>query len=879
MMKKYLTLLGSLSLVLFLGCDSGNESGSKSSNDKEKVYIHEVESTYNYNKDNSAVRNLYNEQVNAYSDIQTQLNNLKKDTKAYNTLFDSFIINIFQYTTSTDSFASYAPRGDSKSLNVDVINNRIDYSSYTLKGDVDSDWDVDFNDIEALKNAMFKSDNSAEFDINGDSKVDITDVIEIAARVNTHIASFDFYDSNFEKLDISTRSVDDSMSVSIENKELTSIIIVAKDENGASGFESGLSDSDDVWYKKSGWKFVETTLIDDTQRSSKRTNKNDLLNGALNDALAITPEPYLVGWNLTVTYIETGYFAELDEYGLEGSDFYLSKATDKIEPYFRKTNMGNTGKVLFHDKKQFIYQIGSRNAKKNEVKGKRIGMKHAFTLEGKTVFVQQTASAFSVLFESKADKTLSGIIESEKEYKGTLNFHRIGPEPKVEEYETTIENSEFTIKNLPFGAYSVEMKDACQCSDVLEANYIFDTEEEATFTPNESVSKVDVTLKILDKSQTPQKNKKVELRAKACLNQATSGNNEFYEEPEEQTSDNNGKVNFNDVFIGDYDVYVDNKRIQSIHFCKKNNQNIIIDPLWRFDVTYKGVYGSGSMSVLKFPLEVENFDKTGIENNIVFVGNDYKSYKENVEIFYSGLYYDSGLSPLLVYNSIGVYSVDWSALVNVGTLVMQVGSMYHGYHGVSSSTHCDGELPSFFQDKAEAGEIIKWTSGGKGAICTFVFEPCTNEECSKEDGSQQEGDSNNIGNSSSFTDVVKVNISDDSPIPDNTIDASSNNANFILSFSNFFDHDCSFNIFENDTDSSNGGINYQFVDCKVQGDKIIGSPAPRTKALTGYLSISSANQGSFSVDEKVIITVIEPSDDTIKYAQSVNVDSISIFNK
>jgi len=872
-MKKIIPLL-SISLLLFLGCGGGSSSEEKSATNTTE--IQEVESIYNYNQDNSAVRNLYNSYVNTYTNVQTQLDSLKKDKTLYSNVFDNFIVGIFQYTSSKDTFASYAPRGDSKSLKIDVNETHLDYSSYSLKGDIDADWDVDFDDIDALKNAMFKSDTSSEFDVNGDTDVNIKDVIEVAARMNTHIASFDFYNSDYEKLDIATRSIDDSMNIVVEDKELTSIIVVAKDENGASGFESGLSDSDDVWYKKSGWKFVETTLNNTTQSATKRTTKNDLLNGALEDALNITPDPYLIGWNLTVNYIETGYFAELDEYGLEGSDFYLSKATDKIEPYFRKTTMGNPGKVIFHDKKQFIYEIGSRNAKTNEVKGKRVGIKHAFTLEGETVFVQQIASAFSILFESAADKTLSGKIESEKEYKGTLNFHRIGPEPKEEDFETTLENSKFTLKNIPFGAYAVDVKDACQCSDVLEENFIFDTEKEATFTPNESESKVNVVLKILDKSDTPQKNKKVELRAKECLNQAASGSNEFYEEPEEQTTDSSGKVSFSDVLIGDYDVYVDDKRIKVIHFCENTNQDIIINPLWRFDVTYTGVYGSGSMSVLKFPLEVENFNKTGLNDDIVFVGNDYKGYEENVEIFYSGVYYDSGLSPLNVYNSIGVYSVDWSALVNVGGLVMQVGSMYHGYHGASSSTHCDGELPTFFQEKAEAGEQIKWSSGGQGAICTFIFEPCTNESCSKEQESTTDVDETST--SLSFIDILPSNSNDTSSKKSAEVEASSDNgSDIVLSFNTGEKGQCQFQVYSASLDDTDGEA-YFFDNCYVEGETIKGDPISGiTGGKSGYLYLNSSGGNLFSTNKTLTINVKDSFNQSTLYNATFSIDALTLF--
>jgi len=711
-MKTIVTLFLVAFMALFIGCGGGGGSGSSEQTTPDDEHTPVVTASYNYNSDGSAARTLDNEYVNTYTAIEQKLKTLKNDKASFTQELNIFISQVLEGATSNDKVPSFAPRGDSKSLIVAVKDSKIDYTSYTLKGDVNSDNSVDFDDIDELVDALFSSSQTSIYDVNNDGSVDIKDIIEMAARLNTHIAYFDFYTTSGQKLDIAARSVSDTKIVDYSGSE-TQVMVVAKDENMASSFESTLSDIDDVWYKQSGWEYQGMTEIANT-----RASKVALVNSAIDEALNITPSPYLVGWHFSVDYVETGSFADLDEYGLTGMDFYFNKAKDKIDFYFRKADM-DIAPRSYLSKVRFLYHVGSTHGKQNEVSGKRVGFKQHYSKNGETINIRQYAGAFSVLYESLADKTLTGTITKEPKLNGTITLHRTGPD-KEDDFKGTVTDNQIEVKNLPFGEFTSKVEDACLCS-YDGKNTVFD-EGKTNLSFELDSTKANVVLTIVDSSDNPLKDKVVELKAKECLKQANEGSSPFFD----SISDGNGKVYWSNVLIGDYEVYVDNKKIKDIHFCENYNDKIVLNPLWKFHATYASPLGGGSMTVKRFPIDIDKIDETlpntqGVPAFIVFVGNDYQSYPEKTTISYSGLAYDPDLSPLLVASD----GVDWHALLYVGgSQPYQIGSI-----SGSSDLPCSGVLPADFESKVRAGESASWTAGKYGYTCTFLFEPCQNEAC------------------------------------------------------------------------------------------------------------------------------------------------------
>ncbi len=149
-------------------------------------------------------------------------------------------------------------------------------------------------------------------------------------------------------------------------------------------------------------------------------------------------------------------------------------------------------------------------------------------------------------------------------------------------------------------------------------------------------------------------------------------------------------------------------------------------PLWKFYTHYSSYLGSGSMTIKKFPIDLENLDNSSNGSFVVFVSNDYASYEEGTTISYSGLEYDDGLAPLLV----GYETYFSKNILEFSALIYAFGNPdpYQIGSGFATGMTCDGTLDPQFRSKVEAGEEISWTAPGD-ATCTFTFTPCTNEAC------------------------------------------------------------------------------------------------------------------------------------------------------
>lgn len=285
--------------------------------------------TYNYNVDSSSVRVLSNDAVNANATTQAALSEKinANDNSGFNTVFEIYVNDLLETSFAIDSIPTYAPRGESNHLLSNVVNGQIDYSGFILKGDINSDSKVDFTDLQALKEAIFSGLSISMYDVNLDGSVDVKDIIFLVARIGTEIYCFDFYTPGGEKIiDIPTRSIADSSVFDYPGSE-TQVMVVPKDINKTSGFTEGLSDINDVWYKKKGWVYQDdavvigssqTYALDSTTGKSKGKIISDALNKLI-DFDAVKNDPYLVGWNLSVQYVDVGTYKALDNYGIAGA--------------------------------------------------------------------------------------------------------------------------------------------------------------------------------------------------------------------------------------------------------------------------------------------------------------------------------------------------------------------------------------------------------------------------------------------------------------------------------------------------------------------------------------------------------------------------------
>jgi len=742
-------------VLLFMACGGGGsdhtdtnqtvQEHNNSSSSEEIVTLEDnsnVTPLYNYSSDGTLIRTLDNSQVNQYEEIEILLEKLKNDQKhtEFDAKIDQFVNNILTFNRPVDAIPSYAPRGANKSLLVEVNNGQIDYSSYQLKGDVNGDYHVDFEDIKALKTALFEGSSDLQYDSNGDGRIDIKDIVYTTAHLNSEIAYFDFYDTQKHRLDIPQRTINDPKTVTYSGSAST-ILVVAKDENGASGYINGeLSDSSLEWYHQSGWQIEEISETNTSKSTIMKKSANEIIIGTSREVVNIEPDPYLLGWKFSIKYTTTGGLEafESEQYGIESWRwFFEGEIEPKIKSHFMKTKMEQPI-IKYFNNMQYIYQIGSRMGKTNEVKAKDFIFKYNYTLDGKRVTLKRIVEACSVLFESQADKTFKAIINTSETIKGKATLKRVGPTPKEEEFEGEVNDNEIEVKNVPFGAYDVEIKTQCGCKIELEKAKVFE-DESGIFNLSLDSNKLKaqkLTLIVTDNHNQPLENKEVELDPKDCLDQGR-GSNSFFSS-QTGTTDNVGQVDFEDILIGEYRVLVDGKYIQDIHFCENDVQEVTIDPLWRLKVEMNSECLEGTATVKKFSLDCQDglgTDPLGTICAYVEDGIDTRTNSTDVSFSYTGdLTFNHNGNSLEFYNTGITVSGDLNDYCDQGAVAgeyMSSGSIatVMPNSNQQGSEICNGNLPTQALQAIENNEKYSWNNTNHGLSCNFTLEPCQNEAC------------------------------------------------------------------------------------------------------------------------------------------------------
>ncbi len=731
---------------------------------------------YNYNFDGSAVEVLNPETVNSYVEVENTLASLRTDRTRYLAYLHFFETALHQDESDTalktsrsggTLVPSYAPVGENQKLIVTVINHTIDYSAYTLTGDLNGDNLTDLRDMEMLNDALYNLSTDPMYDLNRDGSVDLKDAIYLSARLLTEISYFDFYTTSGEKLPIATRSVDDPKQVAY-NGTASQVMVVAKDGNMASSFESGLSDLDTVWYNKTALTDTHQLTLEyeyatDSNGSQTRAAavqsradtvfvQGDVIQRALAYVSQFRPSPYLCGWNLSVDYSYRKSYIhpteptllEGDE-GIEGFDGYFNDALSYITPHFRDADMGNSGEVILHNKLHYIYTIGAKVGVTNEVSAIGISYKDMTQAEdGSKITRRYFVRAASVLYLSEADQTLTGKVA--EAFKGTITLHRRGPTPQTEDFDVTVKgDNSFLIDTLPFGEYDTVATTECGCRKPLPD----------TFTFKQSYSFIDISdpnavfenqptylnLTVLDKDNEKVKNKTVTLTASECAAEPYS---------ESLVTDDNGNVQFDDLMPGRYNVIIDGKTVDEIDVCQNTVDAVTLpDNLWRLHITYvlPGI-GSGTVTYKNFTLDC-NDPLTGdrqspdalVANSsgfrevptCAYVNDDHLDMRtdEFADVAYSGgLAEDPDLGSDM---TIATEGVVFEGYFTAGPMEEQVGSiLWEGYYAHGPYDSCFGNFAANTLADINAGRKTEWSSMSKGdgwTYCDFVLEPCQDENC------------------------------------------------------------------------------------------------------------------------------------------------------
>jgi len=646
-MKKIL-LIAIVLLGLIVGCGSEksdnepleSENIIKDNNGTTIEYSEEynVALKYDYNQDKSAIQKLLPLHVNRYKEVQSSLNLLQANEEAFSNHYDWYVNELISTQIAIDRHPSYAPRGKSKSLIVTVKNKKIDYSSYRLIGDINDDGEVDFDDEEELKEAITNGYTDSKYDVNSDGSIDIKDTVNLLSRIGTEIKSFDFYTLQGKKLNIPSRNFSDKFSVEYSGTE-SKVMVVAKDSNGVSGFTSGLSDIDTLWYI--GLSEKEKLEVMEKEEGMEATNPERI--ALVKEALKFikqTPKAYLLGWKVSIKFSTTdSFYLELDKDGLKDMDaFYFASLEDKIRFYFKDTSMSKEERTVL-EKNRYIYHIGLGKYEKEEgvdgayefdlvsgsfdthVKAYRKTLKSSTIVNGKKVYIKNMVHVSSVIFTSKADKILEGTVTKEgvdvKE--GEIEVKRVGPDPKDEEYKGAIGgDSKYKLKNIPFGTYKVNYIDKCQCTQLLEEEYLFKKNENKDFDFHKKEVKVKLTVRDNDKNLL--KGKNVRIEPDECMVEETIFSD---------VSDDNAHVKFNQVPIGKYKVYVDNTENGIIQVCSEFDGEVLGEKLWNIDAKF--TLNNPNPNLRNYEWHWKNI-KIGLPNEPISTYHDYFSYLANQQL-------------------------------------------------------------------------------------------------------------------------------------------------------------------------------------------------------------------------------------------------------
>ncbi len=699
---------------------------------------------FNYNEDGSSIRELSNKNVNNY--LKTQESLLEKingnDSGSFHNLFENYVNGLLEDSYLTDSIPSYAPRGESKEITINVANGQIDYSNYILKGDINLDSKVDFTDLNELKMALFTGSEESIYDLNSDNVIDTRDMIFLVARIGSEVSYFDFYTTAGEKIsDIPTREASDPRAFSYTGTE-TQVMVVPKDINKASGFTSGLNDLDDVWYKKTDWTYQDDDgwVVEDGAngqdsdtwfRNASSASQDDgvLRRSAGQEAPAaekgkgeifkyildklldfdkVKSTPYLVGWHLDLRYVNAGTFKALDNYGMDGSRSYMLPYENRIRnPHFAKTKMMYEN--ISVTKTAYVFHLGIERDPVH-VRSVRQPIKRKIIVDGQEIIVRQIVHAQSQTFTSNEEHTLSADIwSSNNNLEGNVKLYRIGPYPDEKDYGSAeVKNNSFSVPNLPYGAYKMDFENKCGCSTSIDDSYIFKDDDTYILEMEEVAKNVRVGLTIVDGSDNPLSTSTVTITSAECVSEAKSASG---------TTNGEGFVAFTDMPIGKYNVSVDGAGAGSITFCDNYNSTVVvaIDRLWEFSVTYNSPYGSGTITASDFRIDFDaETDPGGIKVYAI------------ADSTCGGRLWGCGDFLILSDNIVrpGSKWVSFSSMITIEKEAREMisGEIDYGMNGLV----CDGHLPAGFN--ADSGATT-WTYSNGFSSWTMTLTPCDAGGC------------------------------------------------------------------------------------------------------------------------------------------------------
>jgi len=769
MRNLFLVLLLTL-LVAFAGCGGGDDKSSTSTdtsvgNDTFIEYTPAVfkasSNAYNFNDDGTALLSIEQLILNQWEVPFPQDAFNAADKEGKRKFYEAYIASAI--TQSESLLPIYAPQGDAGDFSVDVNNGVIDFTNYKLPADIDGDGQVTLDeDATLLIDALVDNVQGSVYDVNSDNVVDNRDLLYLVARLLTQVDSFHFYTTDGKELGVKAKLWDDSHVVDLSALSDTpqQVRIIVRDINGASSVKDEPSITQDEWHSGS-------TLVKSPKLSRDTNTSCSIESSILENLFPPAESKYVIGFQGSVKHVmgETVNGEAISQSDISNcfNQIVLEYFNSDIHKYFVPYNMNESanwamGGVTVVVRDGFNYDvdllrnISAFNAYSKdipaEVHARNVSIKNSYTKGDKIIYTYSMVHIEAVYQESDAKYPLKGKItrEATDPYDdcGSVTLNRVGPGPASHtdsKTSTELEGMDASYEfedNLAMGHHSAILTWEEGSTYELDENYMF-IKDEKSYDFAIPMKYTAIKGKVLDANDEP-----VEGVNLSLISTCPGG-------PPRQfsTSKDDGSYEFGEVYIGEYNIQIENETKAVVAQVGRDvDKDIKTESLWKFHVSVSNPYGSGTMSVKKFPINTKRFK---MENGYApgsWIASVYDSSEAEIS-FTGSLYYHGDLFPLeinyepLDMNNADVkdYYLHFNAMQDIpGVPTSENMWVMSGSEVKTFTTTADGRIKDDFEAKVLSETKMEWRATGEDTVYIFTLEPCKNSECSDEENTENYDD-------------------------------------------------------------------------------------------------------------------------------------------
>ena len=326
--------------------------------------------------------------------------------------------------------SDYYPQGLAGMFKVPVLNGKIEFE-YKLPGDIDGDFIVDENDINAVIDAIIEQDKKT--DLNEDGLCNWLDLTYAIARIGTEAISYSIYDDTGTCIKASVPIAQKNSNVLENETDIDSVHILIADGNGAHQKK--------VTLKKS----VLTA----------QPQLDNYISATLNAQFSKTPPKYLVGWQfwMTLSGMQSDYL----------NSKYALKSTFEnqvVKKHFNEADMNvpYVSSDAFHSVGKTTGDLLNFNTDENALVDLDITQDYNFKVPR---LIDGTGVSKSLIiwsnriYHSAASKFQRKIdIEGWGSVNGDVVLKRIGPGKDHNDFEITLNASDSNVSgSFPYGEY------------------------------------------------------------------------------------------------------------------------------------------------------------------------------------------------------------------------------------------------------------------------------------------------------------------------------------------------------------------------------------------------------------------------------------------